>query len=115
MPLLSGKVRGKLGDVVFFNRYGQQLARMRTIPTNPNSEKQQIVRDNIGKLAQLWAGKISTAQVKKVNKANWTTTTLTISLTPQQKTAFGKFQTFMKNVLTALMNNETPQGVTIET
>jgi hypothetical protein len=56
MPLLSGEVRGKVGEVVFFRRYGVQLARIRTKPSNPRTEKQMAVRTNLGGLAKLWKG-----------------------------------------------------------
>ena len=56
MPLLSGEVRGKIGEVVFFRRYGMQLARMRVKPTNPQTEKQMAVRQNLGGLSKLWKG-----------------------------------------------------------
>ena len=56
MPLLSGEVRGKVGDIVFFKRYGKQLARMRSIPTNPRTERQVAVRENLSRLSRLWKG-----------------------------------------------------------
>jgi hypothetical protein len=66
MPLLSGEVHGKMGDVVFFKRYGQQLARIRVIPTNPKTEKQTIVRDNLSGLSKIWKGE-SGIKLKKYN------------------------------------------------
>jgi len=56
LPLLSGEVRGKLGDIVFFRRHGMQLARMRTKPSNPRTEKQVAVRTNLAGLSKLWKG-----------------------------------------------------------
>ncbi len=56
MPLLSGEVRGKVGEVVFFKRYGMQLARMRVKPANPRTEKQVAVRQNLSGLSKLWKG-----------------------------------------------------------
>jgi hypothetical protein len=56
MPLLSGEVHGKLGDIVFFRRYGMQLARVRTIPTNPRTARQTVVRTNLAGLSKIWKG-----------------------------------------------------------
>jgi len=56
MPLLSGEVRGKIGEIVFFKRHGMQLARMRTKPSNPKTEKQMAVRTNLAGLSKLWKG-----------------------------------------------------------
>jgi len=56
LPLLSGEVRGKIGNVIFFKRNGKQLARVRTIPSNPRSEKQMAVRNNMAGLSKLFKG-----------------------------------------------------------
>ena len=66
MPLLSGEVRGKVGDIVFFKRYGKQLARMRSIPTNPRTERQMAVRENLSGLSKLWKGDVP-VELKKYN------------------------------------------------
>jgi len=66
MPLLSGEVRGKVGDIVFFRRYGMQLARMRTKPSNPRTEKQMAVRQNLSGLSKLWKGE-GNITLKKYN------------------------------------------------
>jgi hypothetical protein len=71
MPLLSGEVSGKIGDVVFFRRYGMQLARVRTKPTNPRTEKQVAVRMNLGGLAKLWKGE-GGIYLKRYNPASMT-------------------------------------------
>jgi hypothetical protein len=65
MPLLSGRVSGKVGDIVFFNRWGTQLARMRVKPSNPKTEKQEAVRTDLKGLSQCWAG---TNNVKLLEK-----------------------------------------------
>jgi len=65
MPLLSGRVSGKVGDIVFFNRWGTQLARMRVKPSNPNTEKQQAVRMDLKGLSQCWAGVNNVKLLKK--------------------------------------------------
>jgi hypothetical protein len=66
MPLLSGEVHGKVGDIVFFRRYGMQLARMRTKPSNPQTEKQMAVRQNLSGLSKLWKGE-GNITLKKYN------------------------------------------------
>jgi len=71
MPLLSGEVRGKVGDIVFFRRYGMQLARMRTKPTNPKTEKQMAVRTNLGGLSKIWKGE-GNITLKKYNPTDET-------------------------------------------
>lgn len=66
LPLLSGEVRGKVGDIVFFRKNGKQLARMRTIPRNPKSVKQMAIRDNLSGLSKLWKGE-GNITLKKFN------------------------------------------------
>lgn len=56
LPALSGKASGKLGDIVFFTRYGKQLARVRVRPANPNTQAQQITRHNLKALSQAYKG-----------------------------------------------------------
>jgi len=56
LPALSGEARGKIGDIVFMKRYGTQIARIRTKPANPRTEKQMIVRGNLGSLSDAWKG-----------------------------------------------------------
>jgi hypothetical protein len=68
MPLLSGEVHGKVGEIVFFKRYGKQLARMRVIPTNPRTEKQTAIRQDLSGLSKLWKGEDSIT-LKKYNLA----------------------------------------------
>ena len=56
IPLLSGIASGKLGDVVFFRRWGSNIARVRVKPANPRTPLQQLVRYNLSALAQAWKG-----------------------------------------------------------
>jgi len=56
IPALSGTASGKIGDVVFFRRWGQSIARIRVKPANPNTLKQQVVRHNLSALSQAWKG-----------------------------------------------------------
>lgn len=89
MPLLSGEVRGKVGDIVFFKRYGIQLARMRTIPTNPKTAKQVAVRTNLSGLSKLWKGEENII-LMKYNPASgkWEDITVANSLTDTERQAW---------------------------
>ncbi|MEM4863432.1 MAG: hypothetical protein QW706_09695 [Candidatus Nezhaarchaeales archaeon] len=64
LPALSGRASGKLGNVVFFVRYGQQIARIRVKPTNPNTMLQQITRHNLRALSQAYKGSGSAVSVR---------------------------------------------------
>jgi hypothetical protein len=87
MPLLSGQVRGKIGDIVFFKRYGKQLARMRVYPTNPKTEKQVVVRTNLSGLSKMWKGE--DAVLKKYNSSTGSYDTITATaLTAAEKGAW---------------------------
>jgi hypothetical protein len=86
MPLLSGEVHGKVGDIVFFKRYGEQLARMRVIPTNPKTAKQMIVRNNLSGLSKIWKGE-GGIKLKKYDVAsgNYVEITVATGLTDTEK------------------------------
>ena len=56
IPALSGIASGKIGDLVFFRRFGQDIARIRVKPANPRTPKQQTVRYNLSALSQAWKG-----------------------------------------------------------
>jgi len=56
IPALSGTASGKIGDIVFFRRFGTNIARIRVKPANPNTPKQQVVRYNLSALSQAWKG-----------------------------------------------------------
>lgn len=56
MPSLSQVASGKVGDVVFFRRWGTNVARIRVKPANPRTIKQQVVRHNLSVLSQAWKG-----------------------------------------------------------
>jgi len=70
-PLLSGIASGKLGDIVFFRRWGENIARIRVKPANPNTPKQQTVRYNLSALSQAWKG---SGDLVKQDDANGTIT-----------------------------------------
>lgn len=92
MPLLSGEVRGKVGDIVFFKRFGKQLARMRSIPTNPRTERQTAVRINLAELSRLWKGVVP-VNLKKYNPTSGGFDTVTVSdpLTAEEKMAWENY------------------------
>jgi len=56
LPLLSGFATGKFGNIVFFRRWGQDIARVRVKPSNPKTMKQQIVRHNLASLSGAYSG-----------------------------------------------------------
>ncbi len=56
LPLLSGEVRGRVGDIVFMQRHGQSIARRFTKPRNANTLSQQVVRHNFKALNQAYKG-----------------------------------------------------------
>ncbi|MGC9006749.1 MAG: hypothetical protein ACP5JX_04150 [Sulfurihydrogenibium sp.] len=56
LPLLSGEVRGRVGDIVFMQRHGKSVARRFTKPRNTNSLSQQVVRHNFKALNQCYKG-----------------------------------------------------------
>lgn len=89
MPLLSGEVRGKVGDIVFFKRYGKQLARMRSIPTNPRTERQMAVREDLSGLSKLWKGEVP-VELKKYNPTSGGFDIVTVSdaITEDEKKAW---------------------------
>ena len=92
MPLLSGEVRGKVGDIVFFKRYGKQLARMRSIPTNPRTERQIAIRKNLTALSKLWSGE-KPVQILKYNKTTGSFDTLNVheAMTEDKKMAWENY------------------------
>lgn len=75
LPALSGVASGKLGDIVFAQRYGQTIARLRTKPTNPNTPSQQVVRHNLSALSQAWRGSGSMIRNGKVQVRRYDSTT----------------------------------------
>ncbi len=89
MPLLSGEVTGKVGDIVFFRRYGTQLARMRTKPSNPKTDKQVAVRTNLAGLSKLWKGE-GNITLKKYNPVAeaWESVVVDDALTDTEKNAW---------------------------
>ncbi|WP_340691125.1 hypothetical protein [Hydrogenobacter thermophilus] len=56
LPLMSASASGKFGDIVFLRRFGENIARIRVKPSNPNTPAQQTVRHNLSALSQAWKG-----------------------------------------------------------
>lgn len=80
LPLMSGAVKNKIGDVVFFRRgdYGINVARMRVKPQNPRTPKQTAVRHNLKTLSGIWKGSIQAggATLYKYNGTAWVQITI---------------------------------------
>lgn len=60
-PIISSGSGSMGGTTYSHNRYGQYM-RNRTIPTNPNSSRQDAVRTVFADLAQRWLSTLTTAQ-----------------------------------------------------
>lgn len=57
-----GNISGSIGDTTFSrNRFGPYIRR-RAIPVNPRSARQNVVRNAVQTLAQLWASIVTSAQ-----------------------------------------------------
>lgn len=57
-----GAISGSVGGIVFsHNRFGQYI-RLRSIPVNPNTNRQSAVRAAVGLLASAWINELSQAQ-----------------------------------------------------
>jgi hypothetical protein len=69
MPLLSGEVSGKIGDIVFFKKFGKQVARRRVIPANPKTAMQTAIRNNLKALVRMFLGKSDTVTLHKIDKS----------------------------------------------
>jgi len=82
-PLMSQIARNKLGDVVYFRRgdWGINVARMRVIPENPQTAKQQAVRHNLKTLTRIWLGRQDAggSTLYKYNASSETWTEITIA------------------------------------
>lgn len=80
LPLMSGQVKNKIGDVVFFRRgdYGINVARIRVKPQNPRTAKQTAIRHNLRTLSGIWKGSIQAggATLYKYNGTTWTQITI---------------------------------------
>lgn len=84
VPLLSASASGKLADAVFFRRgdFGINVARLRVVPANPRTQKQQAVRQNVKSLTEIWkTGEAANKVFMKRDPATDTWTPITIAAT----------------------------------
>lgn len=103
-PALSGVASGKLADIVFFRRgdFGINVARMRVIPANPRTAKQQALRNNIKVLSGIWAGTVDLSagegKLYKYNGTTWTQITIATTETfgTSEKQAWEAYTTTSK-------------------
>lgn len=63
---MIGAISGSIGGQTFSHNKGGPYVRKRSIPTNPNSERQQAVRTILGILAAAWTNTLTNAQ-----RATW--------------------------------------------
>ena len=98
MPLLSGDVSGKFGSIVFFKRGNLNIARVKVRPSNPNTQKQQIVRENIRNLGILWknAGTNTSVTLHKRN-SDGSYTDITAYATYIDQTAWRNYTIYSKS------------------
>lgn len=63
---LIGAISGSIGGQTYSHNKGGPYVRRRSIPTNPNSERQQAVRTILGILSAAWTNTLTAAQ-----RATW--------------------------------------------
>jgi hypothetical protein len=70
LPLMSGLVKNKIGDIVFYRRgdFGINVARIRVKPHNPKSPKQTAIRTNIATFSKIYTNRLSPADVTLYKK-----------------------------------------------
>ncbi len=63
MPLLSQNASASVGDLVFYRRgdFGINVARIKVKPSNPKTENQMAVRNNLKTLSGIYSGRVSPA------------------------------------------------------
>jgi hypothetical protein len=52
-PMLQS-VSGRLGNIVFYHRYGKEYARVYVKPFNPDTESQRFIRKTFGSAVKSW-------------------------------------------------------------
>jgi hypothetical protein len=52
--ILINSIRGRIGNVVFYTRYGRQCVRTYVIPRNPDTEAQRAVRRSFADAVASW-------------------------------------------------------------
>ena len=75
-PLLGTDLSGKVGGIVASHNAGGAYFRAATIPTNPNTPQQQVVRNAVALLTGMWNDTLTTAQ-----RAEWDTYADNVTLT----------------------------------
>ena len=65
---IIGEASGSLASIVFSHNRGGQYIRQRSIPTNPNSDLQQVIRGLVSQLTSAWQSVLTEAQ-----RAAWDT------------------------------------------
>lgn len=65
-PLLGTDLSGKVGGIVASHNAGGAYFRAATIPTNPNTPQQQVVRNAVASLTNQWNNTLTVAQ-----RAEW--------------------------------------------
>lgn len=56
-PLIA-EMSGSMADVVFSHNKGGSYVRRRSVPTNPNSSRQQLVRTSLANVSSSWSGNL---------------------------------------------------------
>jgi hypothetical protein len=65
-PTIAGELSGRIGAHVFSHNAGGQYIRVLTVPTNPNTVFQQVVRNAVAQLTNQWNNLLTPAQ-----RAEW--------------------------------------------
>lgn len=118
-PLFSQSASGKFGDIVFANRKGQNIARVLTSPSNPNTPLQVAVRTNLGGLSKAYgyaggtaaapAGSTTLSQINRTDPANPTFTDVLFDyLTVAEADSWIDAQQFIKVNASRLSSNQAP-------
>jgi len=63
------EISGRLGNIVLYNSYDKEYARIYVKPENPNSDKQKAVRKTFGDAVRSWQSLHSEEQQKYNKKA----------------------------------------------
>lgn len=59
---IFGEMRGALGGNVFSRNKGGPYVRLRGVPTNPQTSRQQVTRTILGSFATLWTAQLTQAE-----------------------------------------------------
>lgn len=75
-PTIAAELSGAIGGHVFSHNAGGQYVRVRTVPTNPNSPEQQVVRNAVTQLSNQWNNTLT-----EPNRVNWEVYAENVTLT----------------------------------